>query len=255
MPLSASRAAVVEAAKASDVALSFEAIGRERDLYRATPGRRGSSGWSLKVDAKPGHALAVFSPEAGYGAIYEAARILDAFRRELHEDALTFNPGIAVGGSTAQYDESSASATAYGKVNVIAARMQVQGDLRYVDHAQHDRALRRMREIVAENLPQTHASIAFEDYYPPMPVTSDNLSLLAAYSKVSVDAGMAPVEATSLATRGSGDIQFAAPYAASLDSLGTNGRGSHSDEEQMELASVERGAIRAALMIHRLTRP
>lgn len=254
-PIAAARAPLVEAAKASDVALSFEAITRDKDgSYRSIPGRRGSSGWTLEVEAKPGHGAYIFSPESGYGAAFEGARILDTFRRELHEEGLTFNPGLAAAGSSIQSDEASASATVAGKVNVIAARMRVEGDLRFLDAAQHDRAVARMNEIAAASLPGTHATLAIHDGYPPMPATAGNVKLLAEYSKASHDAGLGTVAAIPATQRAANDIEFAAPYADSLDGLGTNGRGAHSDEEQMELASVERGAIRAALLIHRLTR-
>jgi glutamate carboxypeptidase len=55
-------------------------------------------------------------------------------------------------------------------------------------------------------------------------------------------------------SRGAGDIQFAAPYVDSLDGLGASGRGAHSPDEELELASVERAAIRTALLLYRLTR-
>jgi glutamate carboxypeptidase len=54
--------------------------------------------------------------------------------------------------------------------------------------------------------------------------------------------------------RGAGDIQFAAPYVASLDGMGAVGNGAHSPEEDLDPASIERGAIRTALLIYRLTR-
>jgi glutamate carboxypeptidase len=49
-------------------------------------------------------------------------------------------------------------------------------------------------------------------------------------------------------------VQFVAPFVDSLDGLGASGRGSHSPDEDLELASIERGAVRAALLIYRLTR-
>ncbi len=50
-PESISRGDMVAAAKRSDIALSFEAT----VLNTATVGRRGSSSWSLEVQAKTGH--------------------------------------------------------------------------------------------------------------------------------------------------------------------------------------------------------
>ena len=50
-------------------------------------------------------------------------------------------------------------------------------------------------------------------------------------------------------------MQFAAPYIPGLDGLGAAGSGSHTDNEDLEIASIERGAIRAAILIYRMTRP
>jgi glutamate carboxypeptidase len=54
--------------------------------------------------------------------------------------------------------------------------------------------------------------------------------------------------------RGAGDIQFVAPFVDSLDGLGASGNGAHSPDEDLDAGSIERGAIRAALLIYRLTR-
>jgi glutamate carboxypeptidase len=69
-----------------------------------------------------------------------------------------------------------------------------------------------------------------------------------------VDAGLGPIEAFPPGERGAGDVQWVAPMLDSLDGLGPDGRGSHTDNEDLEIASMERGAVRAAIMIYRLTR-
>jgi glutamate carboxypeptidase len=111
-----------------------------------------------------------------------------------------------------------------------------------------------MREIVARSLPGASASIAFQDSYPPMAVTPGNLKLLEVYSRASQDAGLGPIGAVPAEARGAGDIQFVAPLLDSLDGLGASGNGAHSPDEDLDVGSIERGAIRAALLIYRLTR-
>ena len=54
--------------------------------------------------------------------------------------------------------------------------------------------------------------------------------------------------------RGAGDIQFIAPIIDSLDGLGASGGGAHSPNERVDLNSLERSAIRAAVLMYRLTR-
>jgi len=219
----------------------------------ATVGRRASSGWQLLVTGKPGHSGGVFGDSSGYGAIYEGARILNAFRESLAEPGLTFNPGVVLGGTKIDYDAVSATGTAFGKVNVIASGLRVQGDLRYVDYAQRDRAQAKMREIVAASLAGARAAITFHEAYPPMAPTEGNYKLLRGYSQASEDAGLGAIPALPPNDRGAGDVQFVAPYLDSLDGLGATGRGSHTDNEELEIASIERGAIRTAIFIHRLT--
>ena len=57
------------------------------------------------------------------------------------------------------------------------------------------------------------------------------------------------------ADRGAGDVQFVAALIPGIDGLGAAGSGAHTDNEDVELASIERGAIRAAILIYRMTRP
>jgi glutamate carboxypeptidase len=253
-PVEKARADFIEAAKASDIALAFEGTVVRDGRPTATIARRASSGWVVRITAKPGHSAGVFSESSGYGAIYEGARIINAFREQLRETDLTYNIGLAVGGTTARYEESTATANAFGKSNVIPEHMEIVGDLRYVDYAQRDRTHQRMREIVAQSLPHTKSTISFREAYPPMAPTEGNLRLREMYSRASADAGLGTIEPLPISDRGAGDVQFVAPYVDSLDGLGSTGKGSHTDNEELEIASIERGAIRAAVTIYRLTR-
>jgi glutamate carboxypeptidase len=253
-PIAVARADMVELARQSDVALAFEGAVTEGGRATATVGRRASGGWRLQVTGKQGHSAGVFSAGAGYGAIYETARILNAFREQLIEPDLTFNVGMVVGGTETSIDDGLSRGTAFGKNNVIANTATAKGDLRYLTVAQRDRVHARMREIVAASLPGTSATIGFSESYPPMSPTAGNLAVLQQYSQASADAGLGPVVALAPGQRGAGDVQFVAPFVDSLDGLGASGRGSHSPDEDLELASIERGTVRAALLIYRLTR-
>jgi len=253
-PREISRRDMVELARRSDVALSFEgAITGPGGQPMATVGRRATAAFDLDVKGRQGHSQGVFGA-AGYGAVYEAARILDGFRQQVVEPGLTFNPGVILGGTDVAYDEANAKGSAAGKTNVIANTVTVRGDLRYLDYAQRDRAHARMRAIVAQSLPGASASITFRDSYPPMAVTPGNLKLLELYSQASSDAGLGAVGAVPPESRGAGDVQFVAPLIDSLDGLGASGGAAHSPNERVDLTSLERSAIRAALLMYRLTR-
>jgi glutamate carboxypeptidase len=253
-PKTVSRRDMVELAKRSDVALGYEGmVGDAGGNPRATVGRRATAFFELEVKGRQGHSSSVFG-NGGYGAVFEAARILDGFRQQVPEPGLTFNPGVILGGTAVAFDEANSKGSAFGKTNVIANTVTVKGDLRYLDYGQRDRAQARMREIVAQSLPGASASIAFRDSYPPMAVTPGNLKVLELYSQASSDAGLGTVGAVPAEARGAGDIQFVAPYVDSLDGLGASGGGAHSPDEKLELASIERAAIRSAILIYRLTR-
>jgi glutamate carboxypeptidase len=254
-PIEVSRADMVNAAKRSDIALAFEATVRNKDgKDTGTIGRRASSSWELKVNGKQGHSSGIFTESAGYGAIYEAARIVDGFRQQVIEPDLTFSPGLIIGGTEATTNALGTVGQAAGKSNVISRTATVEGDLRYLSYEQRDRAHAKMKAIVAQNLPGTSSSITFHDAYPPMSPTPGNLAVLKVYSQASKDAGLGEIPALPPGQRGAGDVQFVAPLLDSLDGLGATGNGAHSPDEDLEIASIERATIRTAILLYRLTR-
>ena len=246
-PLEVARKDLIDAAKRSDIALAFEG-GR---AARASIARRGSSGWTLTVTARQGHSAGVFTN--GYGAVYEMARILDTFRRELAGDpTLTFNPGLVAGGTSVQRDSSGTAFIAAGKSNIISPTTVVQGDLRFLRESQKDSTRARMRAIVAQHLPGTEAEISFRDSYPAMPPTAAGAQLLAQFDAVSRSLGYGPVEGDPPESRGAGDVSFVAPYLTGMDGLGVSGRGAHSPEESVNLNSLTMAGERAAILMYRL---
>ena len=254
-PIAQSRAALIEMARNSDIALSFEAMGLDLDGSESVAiGRRGAGSWSLAVTGKQGHSSGIFSPSAGFGAAYELARIVNAFREQLIEPGLTFGAGVMLAGTEVDFDLTQARGTAAGKSNIIPPKAMARGDLRALTGEQRDRARSRMRDIVAQSLPGTSATITFAEAYPPMAATPANRALQELYSQLSVELGYGRVKAGNPESRGAGDVQFAAPYAAALDGLGAAGGGAHSPFEFLLPESIDKNAIRAAIMIYRLTR-
>lgn len=246
-----SRRDFIERAKQADAALAFETA---QGLNSVTTGRRGSSSWTLTVKARSGHSSRIFS-DLGYGAIYEAARVLTEFRRTLgQEQYLTFNPGLIVGGSEVHYDPQTAKADAIGKTNIVAGSTLVKGDLRFLGEAQKEKARARMREIVEKSLPMTGSKITFSDGIPSMEPSAANDKLRALVDNVSRDMGFGPVTAGDPGSRGAGDVSFVAAYVPCLDGLGASGKGAHSIEETMNLAEYPKLIQRTALLLYRLTR-
>lgn len=252
-PLSTSRAGLVAAAEAADVALGFETGCCRGGVDRAVIARRSSVPWLLEVASDQVHSSGIFSDDVGAGSAFEAARILHTFYRELAgEDALTFNAGVLLSGTEVEYDAEAHRGAAFGKTNVVPSRTVAHGGLRALTPVQLASAQERMREIVSRHLPRTSASIEFEEGYPPMPPTEGNRRLLALYDRVSRDLGLGPVEAFPPEERGAADVSFAAPYTDALGGLGPEGEGAHSPEESVDLPTVVEAAQRAALLLHRL---
>jgi len=245
-----SRQPLIDVAKRSDIALAFE-----EDAGKGTVARRGMSGWELVVSGRQAHSSGIFSPGASYGAIYEAARILNQFREKLStEQYLTFNPAVIVGGTDVTYDTTKISGTAAGKDNIIAPKVFARGDLRFISQDQLLKARAAMRAIVDDHLPGTIATIKFEDGNPAMPPTKGNLALLAVEDSVSRALGQGPVEALDPGKRGGGDISYISEYVDALDGLGVKGMRSHTPDERVDLRSIGPATERAAILIYRLTR-
>ncbi|MCP4204556.1 MAG: M20 family metallopeptidase [bacterium] len=253
-PLEAARAVLVDSAKVADVAIGFE--DGDGDPETAVISRRGSGSWTLTVKAKPAHSSQIFQPKVGAGAIYEAARILTAFREDLRsEENLTCNPGVILGGTDVEFDAGEARGGAFGKNNVIAEHAVVTGDLRATSPAQYERATRRMREIVAHNLPHAQTELTFSPSYPPMGASDGNRRLLALYDEVSRDLGYGPVQAVNPRNAGAADVSFAAEYVEmALDGVGLMGEGGHTVDEVADLSTLPMQVQRAAVLMLRLAR-
>ena len=248
-PIDVARAALLDAARRSDVALAFEG-GNRSD---ATVARRGSSSWRLTATGRQAHSAGIFGRGAGFGAIYELARVLDAFRTQLAgEQGLTFNVAAIAGGTDVTYDTAAGSWTAAGKGNVVPRTALAHGDLRFVTPEQLERTRTRMREIVAQHLPVTDAEIGFADAYPAMPPTPGGARILALYDAASRDLGYGAVTALDPERRGAGDLSFVAPLIDGMDGLGALGSGAHAPGERINLSALPMQTERAALLMLRL---
>ena len=252
-PLADARKALVDAATGAAYAIGFE--DGPGDPRTAVIARRGTSAWTLRVKAQPAHSSQIFRKDIGTGAIFEAARILNAFREKMAgEPHLTFNPGAIVGGTSAEFDNVQARGTAFGKTNVIAEHAIVTGDLRTLSQEQLANAKKTHgvnRRQAA--LPHAQATITFEDGYPPLAPTEGNHKLLAMYDKASRDVGAGPVAAVDPDRAGAADVSFVAGEVKMiLDGVGLMGSDDHTVKETADLATLPSQTKRAAVLLYRL---
>lgn len=252
-PLSRSRAALVEAARGAALAIGFE--DGDGSPERAVVARRGTTSWQLAVKGTPAHSSVIFSEPVGAGAIFEAARILNEFRERLAgEPFLTFNPGVVVAGTAADFDSAQARGSAFGKTNVVAEHAIVSGDLRALTPEQFERARAAMQEIVGAGLPRTSATLTFDEGYPPLAPGTGNERLLGLFSQASVDLGMGPVGAVSPDKAGAADVSFVAGHVPMImDAAGLKGRDGHTVNETADLDVLAVQAKRAAVTLARFT--
>ncbi len=253
-PLTASRAALTKASEGADVAIGFE--DGDGNPETAVIARRGTSGWDLQVTGKPAHSSQIFNAENGYGAVFEAARILDAFRETLAgQPHLTFNPGVMLGGTAVEFDRPASRGTGFGKSNVIAEHAVVSGDLRALSLEQFASAKQAMQDIVSASLPRTSATLTFDDGYPPLAPTPGNERLLTLYNRASVDVGAGQVVAVDPDKAGAADVSFVAGRARMiLDGVGLMGSGGHTVNETADLRTLPSMTKRMAVLLARLHR-
>jgi glutamate carboxypeptidase len=253
-PLSLARAPLVDAARGAAAAIGFE--DGDGVVSHAVVARRGTVGWQLAVTGTPAHSSQIFSADVGDGAVFEAARILDAFRTRMAGEAhLTFNPGVILGGTSVEFDAASDRGSAFGKTNVVAEHALVTGDLRALTTEQFDQAEQTMKAIVAASLPHTHAELTFDEGYPPLAPSEGSTRLLAIYDRVSRDLGFGPVEAVSPDKAGAADVSFVAREVPMvIDAVGMKGKDDHTTNETADLTALPVQTARAAVLLLRLTR-
>ena len=252
-PLAAARQALLDAASGVSVALGFE--DGSGDPRRAIVSRRGFTGWKVSVTGTPAHSSQVFTERVGAGAIYELSRVLNGFYERLsREELLSVNPGVALGGTTVDFDEPHSKGTAAGKTNVVAGNAVATGDIRAFTPAQLDAAKQTMRDVAQASLPRTSATLTFDDSYPPMAPSDGNRRLLTMYDQASRDLGLGPVAPTDPRAAGAADVSFIADRVPQvIDGIGLMGTDDHTAHETADLTTLASQAKRAALLLARLT--
>ena len=253
-PIEIARADLIAAGKRADVALDFEGLARDNGRDMGSIARRSSSSWILKATGNGGHSSRIFSEQAGYGAIYELARIIDRFRRELPETNLTYNVGLIAGGGSQSTDADGIRATATGKTNIIPPIAEARGDLRTLSDEQTARVRAKMEAIVTDHLPGTGATIQFDKSgYPAMAPTAGNKAILDRLNGVNRDLGLPEMPPLDPLKRGAGDVSFVAQDVDSFAGMGPYSTGDHAPGETVDLTTIPLQAKRAAILMSRLS--
>jgi glutamate carboxypeptidase len=159
-----------------------------------------------------------------------------------------------LGGNDVTRDAVLDGGTAFGKGNIVAKEAVVTGDIRAISPEQLKKAQTIMQEVVSKRLPQTEATLTFDEGYPPLAPADGNFELLKYYTKVSSDLNLGNVIAVNPRDAGAADISFTAGYVdMAIDGLGLFGGNGHTVDEYANLNWLPRQTKRVALLMHRLT--
>ena len=254
-PIAISRGDLIREGKRADIALDFEPLSVLDGQDMGSTARRSSGSWTVTSSGHSAHSAGIFDPGVGFGAIYEMARVLDAFRSQLREENLTYNVGLVTGGAAAELQDGGLKGVATGKTNIIAGSAIARGDIRGLTQDQIDRTKAKMQAIVAHPLPGTVSIINFDPGdYPPMAPTQGNRAILTRLNAVNRDMGLPEMGELPPSHRGAGDISFVAADVDSLAGTGASGDGAHAPGETVDIPSIFKQAKRTAILLTRLSR-
>jgi glutamate carboxypeptidase len=202
-------------------ALVFES-GRAHDAIITR--RKGTGAVTAVAHGKAAHAGNAHAE--GRNAIWALARWVDAVQQLTDYDrGVTVNVGKVLGGQ--------------GK-NTVPDHAEAQVDIRYITRADGEALVERMHEAaaaVARSVPGTRLELSGGVGREPLERTPASVSLMEAYGACARAAGLGASEA-SLIGGGSDASTSAAMGIPSIDGLGPRGKGFHTLDEHIEVATL-----------------
>ena len=237
-PTSAARQTLVDAAQGAAAALGFE--DGAGDPRTAVISRRSAGSWTLTTTGIPAHSSQIFKPEFGAAAVFEASRILHEFYTRLSaEPYLTFNPGLALGGTLVKVDTTGTEGSASGKRNVSAEHMVVTGDLRSAVARARQGPAPCARDRVA-SLAQDPGRDLVRRRLPAHGADAGHRRLLAITTRPAATSALA-ASWQWIRRAGAADVSFIASTVPMLiDALGLSGHDDHTEKETATSASCRR---------------
>jgi len=193
--------------------------------------RKGVGKYILAVAGRAAHAGA--QPEDGRSAIEVLAHKVIA----LHAltDAATgtnVNVGVIRGGE---------------RPNVVAAEAYAEIDIRVADQPTAEAIDQRIREIAATStVPDTTCELSGGLQFPPMLPTQESTRLFKTLQQAGRAIGL---DLQAIATGGGSDGNHAAQFTPTVDGMGPQGGGAHSEREYIEIATLSERAKVTALFL------
>src|SRR5258706_3482285 len=190
-----------------------------RDGGKIVTGRKGVAGFEIFVPGVPAHAGT--RPEDGRSAIRELANIIQTL--EAMNDikrGVTVNVGVVRGGT---------------KPNVIPEEAYAEVDLRVPTIADADDLVPKILNLKSRT-EGVIVKVVGELNRPPYDKGNAGAALFEHAKTLAAEIGFDLVDTF---TGGGSDGNFTAPHTATLDGLGVDGKGAHTNYEQMYISSIE----------------
>lgn len=197
-----------------------------REGGRIVTARKGTARFELRIKGRPAHSGA--RHEDGRSAIKELARqILDLEGMTDYSTGVTVNVGVVSGGTRA---------------NVVAEEARAEVDMRVPNPEVGDAAVARVLALQAYD-PDVVLTVSGGLNRPGYEKSPAIEGLFQHAKQIAAAIGF---ELLDLKTGGGSDGNFTAAIAPTLDGLGVDGKGGHTDYEQLYISSL---VPRARLML------
>jgi glutamate carboxypeptidase len=190
-----------------------------REGGKIVTGRKGVARFEVFVKGVPAHAGT--RPEDGRSAIRELANLIQ--RLEGMNDiqrGVSVNVGVIRGGT---------------KPNVIAEEAYAEVDMRIPTMADANDLIPKILNLKSRTEGVT-VKVVGELNRPPYEKGNAGAALYEQAKTLATEIGF---ELMDTSTGGGSDGNFTAPFTATLDGLGVDGRGAHTHYEQMYISSIE----------------
>ena len=199
-----------------------------RDGGKIVTGRKGVARFEVFIKGVPSHAGT--RPEDGRSAIRELGNVIQTLEgmNDLKR-GVTVNVGVVRGGT---------------KPNVIAEEAYAEVDMRVPSIADADELVPKILGLKSRT-EGVDVRVVGELNRPPYEKGNAGAALYEHAKTLAAEIGF---ELVDTKTGGGSDGNFTAPYTATLDGLGVDGKGAHTHYEQLYISSIEP----RARLLHRL---
>jgi len=190
-----------------------------RDGGKIVTGRKGVARFEIFIKGVPSHAGT--RPEDGRSAIRELGTVIQTL--EAMNDfkrGVSVNVGVVRGGT---------------KANVIAEEAYAEVDMRVPTHADADELVPKILNLRSRT-EGVSVNVVGELNRPPYEKSNAGAALYEHAKTLASEIGFDLVDTS---TGGGSDGNFTAPYTATLDGLGVDGKGAHTHYEQLYISSIE----------------